>query len=165
MRKFTALVAAFAFAMTTLAPAAADARDRRGHGGYDGRGHHGRHYRDRDNSDEVAAGVLGLVLGVAVGSMLAQPREPRVQCYDNYRRCPAPPPQRGYYDRGYEQQGYDRRYEDDRRSAYEQEYGLEGGRYDEGSYDPYVEREAQCTRRERQWDRYANQYVTVDVPC
>jgi hypothetical protein len=163
MRTFTALLAAFAFAAATLTPAAADARDRRGHGGYDGRGHHGRHYRDRDNSDEVAAGVLGLVLGVAVGSMLAQPREPRVQCYDNYRRCPPPPP-RDYYERGYRDQGYDRRYDDDR-SAYEQEYGFEGGPYAEGDYDPYVERAPQCTRRERQWDRYANRYVTVDVPC
>jgi hypothetical protein len=24
---------------------------------------------------------------------------------------------------------------------------------------------SECTRRERQWDRYANRYVTVDVPC
>ncbi len=35
---------------------------------------------------------------------------------------------------------------------------------------PYAEdyggpRKSQCTRRERQWDRYANRYVTVDVPC
>jgi hypothetical protein len=166
MRKFTALLAAFAFAAATLSPAAADARDRRGHGGYDGRGHHGRHYRDRDNGDAVAAGVIGLVLGVAVGSMLAQPRGPQARCYDNYQRCAAPPPPpRGYYDRGYQDQGYDPRYDDRSDSAYEREYGRDGDAYAEGDYDPYVERAPQCTRRERQWDRYANQYVTVDVPC
>jgi hypothetical protein len=162
IRKFTALMAAFAFAAVSLAPAA-DARDRHGrHGGYYDRGYHGRHYRDRDHGDEVAAGVLGLVLGVAVGSMLAQPREPRIECYDNYRRCPRAAPPSGYYDRrGYEEQGYDPRYEDDY-SAYERDYGYEGG-YRGG--DPYVERAPECTRQERQWDRYANRYVTVDVPC
>jgi hypothetical protein len=166
IRKFTALLAAFAFAAVSLAPVSADARDRRGHGGYYDRGyggHYGRRHHD-DNGDEIAAGVLGLVLGVAVGSMLAQPREPRVQCYDNYRRCPPPAPPPGYYDRrGYEEQGYDPRYEGDY-SAYEREYGLRGGP-GEGDYDPYVERAPECTRQERQWDRYANRYVIVDVPC
>jgi hypothetical protein len=42
-------------------------------------------------------------------------------------------------------------------SAYESDYG----------YDPYeaAPPREQCTRPERQWDRYANRYVTVDVPC
>ncbi|HVK80661.1 MAG TPA: hypothetical protein VM915_08600, partial [Verrucomicrobiae bacterium] len=113
-----------------------------------------------DNDDEVAAGVLGLVLGVTLGAALAsQPRQappPRAQCYDNYQRC-APPPQ--YYNQGYDQGSY---YEDPR-SAYEQDYGYA---QPEGSYDPYYEqRQPQRTCRERQWDRYANRYLMVDVPC
>lgn len=165
IRKLTALLAAFAFAAVSLAPAGADARDRRGHDGYYDRGYHGGHHGRRhhdDNGDEVAAGVLGLVLGVAVGSMLAQPRDRQVQCYDNYRRCPPPAPPPGYYDRrGYQDQGYDPRYEDDD-SAYARDYGYEGGYRGD---DPYVERAPECTRQERQWDRYANRYVIVDVPC
>ena len=44
-RKFSAVLAALAFALTTLAPVtAADARDRRGY--YD-RGYHGGHYDRR----------------------------------------------------------------------------------------------------------------------
>jgi hypothetical protein len=173
MRKFTALLAAFAFAATTLAPLGADARDRRG----DGRGYYGHDYdryrhrhRDRDDGDAVAAGLVGLVLGLAIGSIASQPREPRVVCRDNYRRCP--PPDRYDRDRRYEEGYYDpryddRRYDDRRGSAYEDEYGLEGGPYAEGSYDPYYEapRQPRCMRRERQWDRYARRYVLVDVPC
>lgn len=149
MRKFTALAAALAFALTSFAPVAADARDRR-HDGYYGRHHdgyyydHRRRHRDRDDHDDaVAAGVIGLVLGLAIGAAASQPRD-RDRCYD---RCA---PRRGdYYEDGY----YDPRY-DDSRSAYEREYGV-----------PPDARYEQCTRRERQWDRYANRYVTVDVPC
>lgn len=157
MRKFTAMLAAFAFAATAFAPAA-DARDHRRDGYYDGGRHYRdydrrRHYRhhDDDDGDAVAAGVVGLVLGLAIGSLASQPSQPRARCYDNYQRC-APPPRRDeyYYDQG--------RYDDRGGSAYERDYGLEGG--DDG----YDQRE-QCTRRERQWDRYANRYVTVDVPC
>ncbi len=171
MRKFMALLAAFALVAVTLAPSVADARDRRG-GYYGDRDYYGRHYdhrrrhHDRDRGDAVAAGVVGLVLGLAIGSLASQPREPQVVCRDNYQRCPPP---RGYYDdrRGYYDQGYDPRY-DDRGgySAYEQDYGLAGGPAPQGSYDPYYDqRQPQCTRRERQWDRYANRYVIVDVPC
>ena len=45
----------------------------------------------------------------------------------------------------YDSQGYDRNY-----------YGA--------AAPAYPQRPA-CTRRERQWDRYANRTVTVDVPC
>jgi hypothetical protein len=158
IKKLTAVLAAFAFALTTLAPAVADARDHRRDGWYDGRHYRDydrRHWRDHDDDDEVAAGVVGLVLGLAIGSMASQPREPRYGgCYD---RCAPPPPPRCYDRCGYERERYyDRRYDD--RGAYERDYDLDGGP------DGYYERE-RCTRSERQWDRYADRYVVVDVPC
>lgn len=169
IRKFSALLAALVLALTTFAPTAADARDRRGHHGYYRDYDHGRwRHRDRDHGDAVAAGAVGLILGLAIGSMAGQPRERRYSCYDSYQRC-SPPPPRCHDPCGYGDSYYrdDRRYRDgyydDRGdSAYDREYGYEGG------YDPYLDdrdRREQCTRRERQWDRYANRYVTVDVPC
>lgn len=176
MRKITGLLAALVLAAASLAPSAADARDRRHHGGHYSDGYYDRHdyYRDRDHGDAVAAGVVGLVLGLAIGSLASQPREPG--CADNYRRCP--PPQ-GYYgpgggdpryvdprdrDQGYYRDddqlegGYDPRY-DDPHAAYERDYGMAPG----GGYE---RRDTpQCMRRERQWDRYAQRYVVVDVPC
>jgi hypothetical protein len=165
IRKFSAVLAALAFAAVTIAPTA-EAQHRRD--GYNS----GRHYRDHDrrwrhhdnDGDEAAAAVLGLVLGLAIGSLASQPREPEYRCSDNYRRCSGPPPPPRCADRcGYERDSeYDPRY-DDRGGAYEREYGLEGG--PEGSYDPYYEpSREQCTRRERQWDRYAGRYLIVDVP-
>jgi hypothetical protein len=105
----------------------------------------------------IAAGVVGLVLGLAIASAASQPREPRVSCRDNYQRCPPPP---GYYDNRRDSSYYgDRGGDYDHDSAYAREYGLEGGP------EPYYEAREQCTRRERQWDRYANRYVIVDVSC
>ena len=171
IRKFSALLAALVLGVTTLAPTDADARDRRGYhdrGYHDGYGHH-RRWRDHDDDgDAVAAGAVGLILGLALGSMASQPRDRGYDCRDTYRRCAPPPPPRRCHDPcGYDDSYYrdDRRYDDqyyDRGSAYERDYGYEGG------YDPYLDdrdRRDQCTRRERQWDRYANRYVTVDVPC
>ncbi|MGE0740358.1 MAG: hypothetical protein AB7O98_03380 [Hyphomonadaceae bacterium] len=151
IRKFTAVLAAFAFALTTMAPVtAAEARERRGYYDRDYRDHYrGHHRRHRDDdSDALAAGAIGLVLGLALGSLASQPSEPQVRCSNNYQRCPQP----YYEDRGYYERGY---YEDDG-SAYERDYGYA---------PPPPPRASECTRRERQWDRYANQYVTVDVPC
>jgi len=153
MRKVSALLAAALFAATTFAPMA-EARDgRRGYSErhYDRDWDRRRHWRHHDDgNDAAAAAAVGLVLGLAIGSLASQPREPRVQCYDRYQRC-APPPR---YDDRYERDSY---YED-RGGAYERDYGLQG---DDGYYDE----RPQCVRRERQWDRYANRYVTVDVPC
>lgn len=160
IRKFLSMAAAGALALATLAPAPASAeherdRDRdnrscandgvpyncpeyrnRGYGGYGGydcrydrygcRGRdydrHRRHRDDDDDGEAIAAGVIGLVLGLAIGAAAEQ----------NQRR-----------------DGYDNRRYDDRR-------------YSDDYYEP---QRPQCTRRERQWDRYAQRYVYVDVPC
>lgn len=145
MRKFTSLAAAFALAAVSLAPTAADARDHH-RGGYNY--YHGRHdygYRDR-RGDAVAAGAVGLILGLAIGSLASQPPQRGGGCYD---RCGPPPPQRGYYNQGYNN---DPRADDG--SAYEEDYGVKD------AVESY-----QCTRQERQYDRYAGRTVTVDVPC
>jgi hypothetical protein len=113
MRKFTALFAAAALAAAALTPAAADARDGRGRGwgGYDrDYGYYDRGYRDHrrdhdDHGDALAAGAVGLVLGLALGSIASQPRsEPPPRYYE----------QRGYYGG----------------SAYERDYGYEPGYYE-----------------------------------
>lgn len=167
IRKLTGVLAACAFALATLAPATADAQHRRG--GYYDRGDHGRYYRHRDRHDEVAAGVLGLVLGLSLGGIAAR-HAARRDCIEG-RGCALPPPpgrcydpcaaQQGYYDPRYDRRdGYDPRY-DDRR--YEDEYGepLEGGYYEDEDYPP--PRQAQCTRR--RWDDYERRFVTEAVPC
>ncbi len=168
IRKLSAWLAVCAFALTTLAPVSDASAQRRHHDGY--RDHHrgydhDRRRRDHDDGDAVAAGVVGLVIGLAIGSIASQQNEPRYNCRDNYQRCAPPPPPPCRNPCGYERDGaYDPRYEDrryeDGQSAYERDYGYEG------NYDPRQDdRRDQCVRRERQWDRYANRYVTVDVPC
>lgn len=167
MRKFTALLAALAIGMTALAvPAYAQRRhdgyyDRGGHHDYDRRRYYRRHH-DHDNGDAVAAGAVGLILGLAIGSLASQPRQPQNGCYDNYRRCAAPPPppprcsQR--CDDAYSQNGY---YQGG--SAYADDYALDGGYDDNGYAPPPPPSQRMC--RERQWDRYAQRYLMVDVPC
>jgi hypothetical protein len=166
IRKLTGVLAACAFALAAFAPATADAQHRRG--GYYDRGHHGHYYRHRGHGDEVAAGVLGLVLGLTIGS-IAEQHAARRDCIEG-RGCAPPPPPRRCYDPCAAQPGayYDPRYDrrDDPRydeGQYEDEYGepLEGGYDEEDDYPP--EAEAQCTRRV--WDDRERRFVTEEVPC
>ena len=159
MRKFATILAALAFGLTTLVPATASAQhrggyDRGGHdrGGYDrgrGRGHYGdgcrrdNNYgceRDRDNrrygrGDNDDAIAAG-VIGIVLGAVIASAVS---NSNNNDRRDD------GYYDR-------------------DDDYYRGGDYRDEGYYNEPPP-PPECTRRERQWDRYANRYVTVDVPC
>ena len=152
-RKISAALAALVLAVTVMAPTGASAHDRRDGYYRDYRDYRDRDYRDgrdyrrydygrydyrrrdRDNGDELAAGVVGLVLGLALGAAASQPREQRYSCSDNYRRCDGG----DYYGDGY---GY-------------------APPPPPGYYDP----RSSCTRQERQWDRYARRYVYVEVPC
>ena len=172
IRKFSALLAALVLALTTFAPTVAQARDRRGHDrGYYRDYDHGRwRHRDRDNGDAVAAGAVGLILGLALGSMASQPREPRYSCRDDYRRC-APPPPRCHDPCDYRDSYYrddpryrDEYYDDRGGSAYEREYGYEG------AYDPRLDDRARssddrCVRQARVWDRRYGRWVYDEVPC
>jgi hypothetical protein len=140
-RIWTAALAAFAMLATSLTPAPAMARDDHGYGGY-GRGY-GGHYYHHGHGDAVAAGAVGLILGLAVGSALSEPRYDR---YDSCDRCGPPPPPRCYDGCGY----------DGRRADYERDYYGDSGR------DGDV-----CVRQVRQWDPYAGRYVWVNLrrPC
>lgn len=152
MRKFATILAALAFGLTTLVPATASAQ----HRGYGyGRGHHGGGYygdgcrrdnnygceRDRDRRrygrDDNDDAIAAGVIGLVLGAVIASAVS---NSNNNDRRDD------GYYSRD------DDYYRDDGR-----------GYRDDGYYDEPPPPE--CTRRERQWDRYANRYVTVDVPC
>lgn len=168
-QRFAAALTALVFAAATLAPGVASADHRRdgyyGHrgGGYYDDRYYGRRHHDDDDGEAVAAGVIGLVLGLALGAAAtSEQRSPRYAnrsyCYDNYQRC-APPPS-GYYNQGqsYYNQGYNQGYYDPRHAP---DYGLAGGPY----ADPYYAQRPSCVRTERQWDRYANRYVNVEVPC
>jgi hypothetical protein len=140
MRKLISLSVATALAAAALAPAPALAHDRRGYHdhGYERDYYDRRHYRDRDdNDDELAAGAIGFVFGLALGAAANMSRERERNT--------------GYYQRGYSD------YPPAHRGAYERDYGY--------GYQSYPPPRPQCTRSERQRDRYANRYVTVDVPC
>ena len=142
MRTFTAALSALALVAATATPALA--HDHRGGGSYGG-GYYDRSYYDHrrhdDNGDAVAAGVVGLILGVALGAAVSQSNNsPPPQRYDNSYY--APPPQ-----------------------AYPQSY--QGG-YQSG-YAPsgYGGAPGVCVRQVMQFDPYSGQTVPVNVrtPC
>ena len=155
MRKFATILAALAFGLTTLVPATASAQHRGGGYGY-GRGHHGGGYygdgcrrdnnygceRDRDRRrygrDDNDDAIAAGVIGLVLGAVIASAVS---NSNNNDRRDD------GYYSRD---DDYYRGSDDYR---------------DRGYYDEPPPPPPECTRRERQWDRYANRYVTVDVPC
>jgi hypothetical protein len=173
MRKITAFVAAAALAAAALAPAAQAQHYGGWGGGWGGYGHRNyyRHYHRYDRGDVAAIGIVGLALGLALGAAVSSDRYSQGGC--SYDACgqgyapPPPPPQYRGYDPGRggpppqsyapPPQGYDGGYRDG--SAYEDDYGVAPKAGDPGP------QASNCTHAERQWDRYANRYVTVDVPC
>lgn len=142
LRKVLASLAAAAVFATTFSPVDAAAQR---HGYYErdhrdyGRGRR-HHHRDRDNGDAVAAGVVGLILGVTIASLASQQRDQRSQ--------------QSYY--GGRDQAYDPRYDDRSGSAYESDYGDSGA---------YYEDDRPCLRREERWDNASGGYITVVTPC
>lgn len=174
LRKILASVAAVAVFAATLGPVDASAQR---HGYYESNRHnnYGRRSHYRGNGDAVAAGVVGLIIGAAIGSMSNQPRDPRLQCNSNYQRCPSQPyyggANQGSYDPRYDNRNgssydprydnqsgaaYDPRYDDRSGSAYESDYGPSQGAYDQTR---------PCLRREERWDAASGGYITVDTPC
>jgi len=152
MRTFIALAAAASLTLAVAAPTPALARDRDDYGYdrhyYDRDHHRRRHHDDDDDGAAIAAGVIGLALGVALGAMASSDNGARradAYCTDNYQRC-APPPQSGYY----EPQGG---------GYYAQDYGLEGG--------PVYRDGNACIIPTEQWDPVAGRYVVVNLrrPC
>ncbi|MFT3728173.1 MAG: hypothetical protein QM759_10150 [Terricaulis sp.] len=155
IRKIATLVAAAALAATAVAPTAS-ARDYYRHGGgYYGHGYYGHGYYGH-HGDAAAAGAIGLVFGLVLGSALASSASNDHGCYSPCRYDPPPPPpQYRGYDPG---RGGPPAPSTRDGSAYEEDYGI----------DPKLDGgpEAQsCLRQERQWDRYTQRYVTVNVPC
>lgn len=169
MRKFTTLLAVTAFALTSLAPVTASAQRWRGHDRDYGDAYGCRddnNYgceRDRDRR-QARNGYGGYYGDDYYNRGECYDRRGRNHCYDRdddnddavaagvlglvLGAVLATAVSNGNSrDDGYNDRDYDRGYRDNQR------------------YSPPPPPEPQCTRRERQWDRYANRYVTVDVPC
>ena len=170
MRKFMTMFAAAAFALATLTPVEASAQRYRHQDRGDAYGcrNDNNHGCERDRDRRLARNGGG---------------------YGGYDRGYGD----DYYNRGecYDRQGrnhcYDRHDDDDNDAVAAGVIGLVLGavvataiangnnrsddgydtRRDDRRYDNdrYAPQQQQCTRRERQWDRYANRYVMVDVPC
>lgn len=159
MKKITAVLTAMAFAAAALAPTAAVARDR--HGGYYGGGHYDnhRHYRRHRDDDgaAIAAGVVGLALGLALGAAASNNnQQPRARCYDNYQRC-EPAYGQSYYAPQQPPSSYQGDYYGPPQGAYYD--GPSGGGYYEGGNS--------CVRQVEQWDPHSRRYVWVNLrtPC
>ncbi len=160
---FAALIAGIV-ALGAVAPTDAFARDRRGHGHYDNhyRGDHYRRHRD-NGSDELAAGVLGLVVGLAIGAAASDRNDPPpAYRQDGYR-------QDGYYQGDYRQGGYSQSQYDQGYDAYADDYGdraLEGG-YAQAAPPQSYSDDRGCIRQVEQWDPVSGRYAIVNLrqPC
>jgi len=141
--KWTAALSALALAATAIAPSSAFAYDHRGYGRY---GHY-HHYGRGDAA--VAAGAVGLILGLAVGSALSNPGPRRYgDCY-NCAAPPPPPQSYGGYDPYYgppPSDGYYNKSSDDRRADYEHDYGQAPPREDNPCLEPRQQYDATTGR-------------------
>ncbi|MEQ1819927.1 MAG: hypothetical protein ABL871_15100 [Terricaulis sp.] len=168
MRKFMTMFAAAAFALAALTPVEASAQRYRHHDRGDAYGcrNDNNYGCERDRDRRLARNGGGYDRGYG-------------DDYYNRGEC---------YDRQGRNHCYDRHDDDDdavaagviglvlgavvataiangnnnsRNDGYDDRYDNRG--YDNDRYA--APQQQQCTRRERQWDRYANRYVMVDVPC
>ena len=174
LRKFMTVLAVSAFALTTLVPVEASAQRYRGHRGDYGDAYGCRNDNnygcERDRDRRLARN--GYDRGYGYGDRYGDDYYHRGECYDRRGRnhcydrdddnddavaagviglvlgavLATAVSNSNNQDRGYDDRDYNRGYDNQR-------------------YAPPPPPEPQCTRRERQWDRYANRYVTVDVPC
>lgn len=174
LRKFMTVLAVSAFALTTLAPVEASAqrwRDRGDYGDAYGCRNDNNYGCERDRDRRQARNGYGG--GYGYGDRYGDDYYNRGECYDRRGRnhcydrdddnddavaagviglvlgaviaTAVSNGNNSGRDRDYNDRNYDRGYSDQR----------------------YAPPPQQCTRRERQWDRYANRYVMVDVevPC
>lgn len=174
MRKFMTMFAAAAFALATLTPVEASAQRYRHHDrGADAYGcrNDNNYGCERDRDRRLARNGYGYG-GYDRGYGYGDDYYNRGECYDRQGRNHC----------------YDRHDDDDNDAVAAGVIGLVLGavvataiangnntrndgyddRYDNRGYNNdrnYAPQREQCTRRERQWDRYANRYVMVDVPC
>jgi hypothetical protein len=175
--KIFAIACASILALATLAPEPAFARDgdRRDRGGhhYD-RGHsdhgwrdgrHRRHRRHNDDGAAIAAGVLGLALGLALAASVSDDDGPQqAQCWDNYQRCA---PGQAYGQPYAQPNSYAAQSNDEGYSAYEEDYGPAPQQSQRAPQYAAPDGRGGCITQVEQWDPVAGRYTLVNLrrPC